>query len=50
VHDEVIIEVDPEERAAITEVTLTAMSGAFDLRVPLEVHLAIGTSWADAKS
>jgi DNA polymerase-1 len=49
VHDEVIIELDPAERQAVTDLTLTAMSGAFDLRVPLEVHLAYGPSWADAK-
>jgi DNA polymerase-1 len=49
VHDEVILEVDPSERERITELTLDAMSGAFDLRVPLEVHLAAGSSWAAAK-
>jgi DNA polymerase-1 len=49
VHDEVILELRPAERAAVTEATLTAMSGAFDLRVPLEVHLAYGPSWAAAK-
>jgi DNA polymerase-1 len=30
-------------------VVLDAMSGAFDLRVPLEVNLAYGPTWADAK-
>ena len=28
---------------------LEAMSGAFDLRVPLEVNMAHGASWAAAK-
>jgi len=49
VHDEVIIEVEPAERDVVTELTLAAMSGACSLRVPLEVNLAYGASWADAK-
>ncbi len=49
VHDEVIVELDPGERDVVTDLTLGAMSGAFDLRVPLEVHLAYGDSWAAAK-
>ncbi|MBI2704093.1 MAG: DNA polymerase I [Actinobacteria bacterium] len=50
VHDEVIVELDPAERAPVTEVTLHAMSTAFELRVPLEVNLSYGESWAAAKS
>ncbi len=49
VHDEVILEVPPAEREAATAVTLEAMMGAFDLRVPLEVNLSFGATWADAK-
>jgi DNA polymerase-1 len=49
VHDEVICEVTPEELDAVTALVLDAMSGAFDLRVPLEVHLSVGDSWAAAK-
>jgi len=49
VHDEVILEVPPEHHDAVVAVTLDAMSGAFDLRVPLEVNLSSGASWADAK-
>ena len=49
VHDEVILEVPPEEADAATETTLAAMRGAADLRVPLEVNLSWGDSWADAK-
>jgi DNA polymerase-1 len=49
VHDEVILELDPAERDAVTDLTLDAMAHAFDLRVPLEVHLSYGRSWADAK-
>jgi DNA polymerase-1 len=49
VHDEVIVELDPTERDVVTDLTLNAMSGAFDLRVPLEVNLSYGSSWAAAK-
>src|SRR2546430_10897043 len=49
VHDEVILEVPPEERERAAELTLAAMSGACELCVPLEVNLSWGDSWADAK-
>jgi DNA polymerase-1 len=49
VHDEVILEVPPEELGRATDLVLEAMSSAFALRVPLEVNLSIGDSWADAK-
>ncbi len=49
VHDEVILEVRPDELDEITSVVLAAMSGAFALRVPLEVNLSVGDSWAAAK-
>ncbi len=50
VHDEVLLEVDPAERDAMTEMTTTILSGAAELRVPLEVNLAFGDSWAAAKA
>jgi DNA polymerase-1 len=49
VHDEVILEVPPDEKDALSELTLSVMHGAADLRVPLEVNLSFGSSWADAK-
>lgn len=49
VHDEVLLEVVPAERDTATAVVLDAMSGAVDLNVPLEVNLAFGPSWAEAK-
>ncbi len=49
VHDEVILEVPPEEKEAATAIVLEEMSGAFDLAVPLEVNLSYGATWADAK-
>ena len=50
VHDEVILEVPPEERETATDLVTDAMATAFDLRVPLEVNLAFGPTWADAKA
>ncbi len=50
VHDEVILEVPPGEKEQATELVLEAMSGAFDLAVPLEVNLSFGVTWADAKA
>ena len=50
VHDEVILEVVPDERDDIAALTTKVMGDAFDLRVPLEVNLAFGPSWAEAKA
>jgi DNA polymerase-1 len=49
VHDEVILEVPPAEEARASELTLEAMRGAVDLRVPMEVNLSWGENWAEAK-
>ena len=50
VHDEVLLEVPPDEHDVATELTSTVMAGAAELRVPLAVNLAFGATWADAKS
>lgn len=50
VHDEVILEVVPEEHDQMAELTTRVMADAFDLRVPLAVNLAFGPSWAEAKA
>lgn len=50
VHDEVILEVVPDEHDDMAELTTTVMGDAFDLRVPLDVNLAFGPSWAEAKA
>jgi DNA polymerase-1 len=50
VHDEVILEVPPSEHDEVEALTRETLRGAADLRVPLEVNLAFGTTWADAKS
>ena len=49
VHDEVILELHPAEAAEVTELTVETMRHAADLAVPLEVHVAMGSTWADAK-
>jgi DNA polymerase-1 len=49
VHDEVILEVPPDEESSASSVVLEAMRGAASLSVPLEVNLSWGSTWADAK-
>ena len=49
VHDEVLLEVPPEEHDHAVELTTSVMGGAAELRVPLAVNLAFGATWADAK-
>jgi DNA polymerase I len=48
VHDELIFEVAPGELEALQPLVATAMQGAADLRVPLEVSTGTGRSWAEA--
>lgn len=50
VHDEVILEVHPDERDVIKKMTIGNMKDAAELRVPLEVNVATGPSWAQAKA
>ena len=49
VHDEVILEVPAEEKDDMAALVRTIMGNACDLKVPLEVNLAFGDSWATAK-
>ncbi len=49
VHDEVILEVPPDEEEAAIAAVREAMSGAVDLRVPLTINLAWGEDWGAAK-
>ncbi|MGI9119974.1 MAG: DNA polymerase I [Acidimicrobiales bacterium] len=49
VHDEVILEVPPDEHDAMVELVSTTMAGACQLSVPMEVNLSFGASWAEAK-
>jgi DNA polymerase-1 len=49
VHDEVLVEVPPTEQEAVGKLTVEVMRGAAELRVPLEVNLTFGSTWAAAK-
>lgn len=49
VHDEVLLDVDPDEEESVAEITREVLTGAVDLDVPLVVSMAWGTSWAEAK-
>jgi DNA polymerase-1 len=49
VHDEVIIEGAPGEEQVVEELTARSLTAAAELSVPLEVSMAWGDSWDDAK-
>ncbi len=49
VHDEVLVDVEPDEADEVAALTERALVGAADLDVPLEVDMAWGASWAEAK-
>lgn len=49
VHDEVIIDTPTKEVEETKKLVETEMKSAFELKVPLEVNLATGKTWADAK-
>jgi DNA polymerase-1 len=49
VHDEVVVEVVPDEEDRVAKLTVDAMRGAASLCVPLEVNVSWGASWAEAK-
>ena len=50
VHDEVLIEVPEEERETVGPLVIDLMRHAAELDVPLEVNVAWGKNWAEAKS
>ena len=49
VHDEVLLEVAPGAVEQVGALVVEVMRGAAALRVPLEVNLSVGSSWAAAK-
>jgi DNA polymerase-1 len=49
VHDEVLLEVPPDHVDAVGKMVHEVLGGAAQLRVPLEVNLSVGDSWAAAK-
>jgi DNA polymerase I len=50
VHDEVIVEVASAEKDEVRPLVHDALTSAAELSVPLEVSMAWGRSWAEAKS
>ncbi|MCW2874124.1 DNA polymerase I [Actinacidiphila oryziradicis] len=48
VHDEVVIEVAPGERAAVEELVRREMASAYPLRAPLDVSVGVGRDWESA--
>ena len=48
VHDELLFEVAEGELGALRDLVTRTMCGAFDLRVPLDVSVGTGRSWAEA--
>src|SRR5829696_2475260 len=49
VHDEVILEVPPDELDDVEQLVRSTMASACDLSVPMEVNLSTGHSWDEAK-
>jgi DNA polymerase-1 len=49
VHDEVLVEVPPEEKDSVGPLLIDIMRNAADLDVPLEVNVSWGDTWATAK-
>ena len=48
VHDELVLEVAPGERAAVTEIVHDEMSRAYPLAVTLDISVGFGRTWHDA--
>jgi DNA polymerase I len=47
VHDELVLEVPPDEQKAVTEVVCEVMCNAFPMDVPLKVDVEVGPNWYD---
>ena len=45
VHDELILEVSPGEKEKLEKIVREQMSGAYKLRVPLDINIGFGQSW-----
>ncbi len=48
VHDEIVLEVAPGERDAVEALVRREMSGAVELRAPLDVSVGVGADWESA--
>jgi DNA polymerase-1 len=49
VHDELVFEVAPGERAELEKLVRENMAGAHPLDVPMEVSVGVGLNWAAAE-
>lgn len=49
VHDEIIIEVPPEELETVKKLVKSIMENAFELSVPLIADVSVGKDWMEAK-
>jgi DNA polymerase-1 len=49
VHDELVFEVPESERDAARDLVAREMTSVCDMKVPLEVDVSFGSTWADAK-
>jgi DNA polymerase I len=49
VHDELVFEVPPSERDALSALVKREMEGVIELQVPLVADVGIGPNWRDAK-
>ncbi|MEU6823144.1 DNA polymerase I [Streptomyces atriruber] len=48
VHDEIVLEIAPGERAKVEELVRREMAGAVTLRAPLDVSVGVGADWESA--
>lgn len=48
VHDEIVLEVPPEEETVVEALVRETMEGVWSLTVPLKVNMAWGENWAEA--
>ena len=48
VHDELLVETDESEAAAVQEILREEMEGAADMLVRLEIDMHVGDSWYEA--
>nr|WP_237330586.1 DNA polymerase I [Streptomyces sp. BA2] len=48
VHDEIVLEIAPGERAKVEKLVRREMAGAVSLRAPLDVSVGVGADWESA--
>jgi len=48
VHDELVLEIAPGERASVEALVRAQMGAAIEMDVPLEISVGVGLSWHDA--